>query len=634
MIKPMFARLIDKPFDADEWIFEIKWDGYRALANINKGKVILYSRNGIEFNKYDSVITELQQLPFEAVFDGEVVALDQEGIPRFQNLQNFDSDTSTPLQYYIFDIIYYDGYDLKKVPLVKRKELLQQLIPDSDILKYSDHIAGSGIDFFHEIQKQHLEGIIGKKADSSYGINKRTGEWVKIKTSRRQEAIICGYTEPRGSRKYFGSLVLGIYDDAEKLQWIGSSGGGFDEASLEDIYNKLQKIRKNESPFDCKIPQTSKVHWVQPKLVCEVSFSEWTNEGSMRHPVFQGLREDKKPKEVKHEKENKTEMIIPDLKNESNIKSGDKKKLPLPSKLKGGTNIIIDGITLQLSNLNKVLWPDEGYTKNDLIDYYRNASHWILPHLKGRPQSQHRFPNGINGKSFYKKNMEDVPDWADTIKVESGSHGGFVNYLICNDEPTLIYMANLACIEFNPWSSRKGSLEYPDWIVIDLDPGEKNTFDQVIDAAQAVKSVLDKGKIKAYPKTSGSSGIHIYIPMGGKYTYDEGKLFANVIAEMAQSLLPETTTTIRNTQKRGDKIYIDYRQNIMGQTLASVYSVRPKPGATVSTPLKWEEVKTGLHPTDFTIRNVVPRFKKMGDIFRPVLTESLDLKKCLKLLSA
>jgi bifunctional non-homologous end joining protein LigD len=631
MIKPMLAKLIDKPFDSDDWLFEIKWDGYRALANIKKGKVKLYSRNGLEFFKYTQVVEELQKIPFDAIFDGEVVALDENGIPRFQYLQNFDSDPSRQLQYNVFDIIYFDGHDLSGVPLIKRKELLQQILPENDIIKYSDHITGSGKDFFHEVEKQGLEGIVGKKTDSPYRFNKRSGEWVKIKTSLRQEAIICGYTDPKGGRKYFGSLVLGVYDEDNKLQWIGSSGGGFNDKSLIEIYDKLQDIRQEKSPFPIKISARSKVHWVKPKLVCEVSFSEWTGEGSMRHPVFQGLREDKDPKDVKREKEKKTEKVIEEA---SDLPDPPvKKKVSAPKKANGGTTLKINGVTLQISNPDKILWPDDGITKGELINYYRSVAPFILSHLKGRPQSQHRFPNGIYGNRFYKKNMEDIPEWASSVKVPSESHGGWINYLVCNDEQTLVYMANLACIELNPWSSKIGSLEYPDWIVIDLDPGESNTFEQVIEAALAVKEVLDKAKIKAYPKTSGSSGIHIYIPMGAQYTYEEGKIFANVIAEMAQHLLPATTSTIRNTQKRGDKIYIDYLQNIMGQTLACVYSARPKPGATVSTPLKWEEVKSGLHPSDFTIKNAPARFKKLGDIFRPVLTEKLDIAKSLKLLS-
>src|SRR6185437_6961046 len=505
-------------------------------------------------------------------------------------------------------------------------ELLAQLIQPNNVIIYSDHIVGDGIDFFNEVKKRELEGIIGKLANSPYHPGKRTGEWVKIKTSQRQEAIVCGYTEPKGGMKFFGSLVLGVYDNAHKLKWIGSSGGGFDSKSLETIYDDLQEIRRDGSPFGYKIPQRSKVYWVEPKLVCEVSFIEWTDDGSMRHPVFMGMRTDKNPKEVKREIELPTKETVKEVE--------ETEKKPAKAKSQKGMDkkVKINGIELSLSHMDKVLWPDEGITKGDLIEYYRAMHTYILPHLKDRPESQNRYPNGINGPSFFKKNMAEAPDWAETLPITSDSRGEVVNYLICNNEATLVYMANLACIEMHPWNSKIGSLDNPDWIVIDIDPGENNTFEQVIETAQVVKLVLDKAKITAYPKTSGATGIHIYIPMGAKYTYEEGKTFAHVIAEMTRAQLPDITTTIRNTKLRGDKIDVDFLQNNKGQTLASVYSVRPKPGATVSMPLKWEQVKKGLSPSDFTIKNVPGLIKKSGDIFKGILGKGIDMKKCLKLL--
>ena len=626
LVKPMLAKLIDKPFNSDEWVFELKWDGYRALANIRKGNVELYSRNGIHFQRYDAINSALEKLSFDAVLDGEIVAFDEQGIPKFQYLQNYESDPTRTLQYNVFDIIWYNGYDLKNVPLINRKELLSQIIPPNNVIIYSDHIKGDGTYFFEEVRKKGLEGIVGKLSNSPYRPGKRTGEWVKIKTSQRQEAIICGYTEPKGGRKFFGSLVLGVHDNEQKLKWIGSSGGGFDSKSLESIYSDLQKIRRDSSPFGYKIPQKSKVYWVEPKLVCEVSFIEWTHDGSMRHPVFMGMRTDKKPKDVKREIESPTKDTV------EKVEETEKKPARTKSKKGMDKKVKINGVDLSLSHLDKVLWPDDGITKGDLIEYYRAMHTYILPHLKGRPESQNRYPNGIKEMSFFKKNMEKPPEWAETLPIKSDSRGEVVNYLICKNEATLVYMANLACIEMHPWNSKIGSLDNPDWIVIDIDPGENNTFGQVIETAQVVRSVLDKAKITAYPKTSGATGIHVYIPMGAKYTYEEGKTFANVIAEMTQAQLPDITTTVRNTKLRGDKIYVDYLQNNKGQTLASVYSVRPKPGATVSMPLKWEQVKKGLSPSDFTIKNVPKLIKKSGDIFKGVLGKGIDMEKCLKLL--
>ncbi len=512
MIKPMLAKYIDKPFDGDEWIFELKWDGYRAMANIQNGKVELYSRNGLHFEHFEPVKYALEKLPFDAVIDGEIVAIDENGNARFQYLQNYEPETSF-LQYNVFDIIYYNGYDLKNVPLIHRKELLSQLIEPQNVVVYSDHIIGNGTGFFEEIKKRNLEGIIGKLANSPYRPGKRTGEWVKIKTSKRQEAVICGYTEPKGGRQFFGSLVLGVYDNEDKLKFIGSSGGGFDSKSLESIYKELQKIRRDTSPFGYKIPQKSKVYWVQPKLVCEVSFAEWTKDCSMRHPVFMGLRPDKNPKDVKREIESSTKETIQ--------KALEQERKPEKTKSKKAmdTTVKIDGIELHLTHLDKILWPDDGITKRDLIEYYRAMHKFILPHLKDRPESQNRFPNGINGGSFFKKNMEEAPDWAETLPTKSDSRGEIVNYLICNNEATLVYMANLACIEMHPWNSKIGSLDNPDWIVIDIDPSEHNTFDQVIETALVVKSVFDKAKVSSFPKTSGATGIHVFIPMGAKYTY-------------------------------------------------------------------------------------------------------------------
>jgi bifunctional non-homologous end joining protein LigD len=632
MIKPMLAKLVDKPFDSNEWIFELKWDGYRAMANIDNGSVKLYSRNGLIYKQFPIIKQELEKLAFEAVLDGEIVALDKDGVPRFQYLQNYETDGAHPLQYEVFDIVHYNGHDLKKVPLVRRKELLKQLLGDNVTIKYTEHIECSGIDFFNEIKSHELEGIIGKLADSPYRLDKRSGEWVKIKTGKRQEAIVCGYTAPKGGRKNFGSLVLGVYDDKGVLKNIGSSGGGFDEKSLAEIYAQLQEIRQEKSPFGYKIPQKSKVYWVKPVLICEVAFSEWTGDGQMRHPVFQGLRPDKNPEDVKIEKTAKTMDTVKSIEDKPDSKTGTSSgKTKADAKGKGLT---ISGRSLQVTNLNKVLWPDEGITKGDLINYYRSVAKYILPFLKNRPESLNRFPNGIKEKNFYQKNMETAPEWAETIKIKSDSKREEVNYLVCNNEATLVYMANLACIEIHPWNSKIGSLDKPDWIVMDIDPGDTNTFEQVIDTALVVKTIMDKANAGAYIKTSGATGLHIYIPMGAKYTYEEGKTFANVMAEMTVAQLPDTTTTVRHVNQRDGKIYVDYLQNNQGQTLASVFSVRPKPGATVSMPLEWSEVKHGLHPSQFTIKNALARIEKQGDIFKPVLGKGIDMAKCLKLLGA
>ncbi len=626
-IRPMLATAINEPFDDDKWIFELKWDGYRALASIKNGKVNLYSRNGISFEYFKPIYDALENNDFDAIIDGEIVAVNQKGIPKFQLLQEYRSGNSGILEYHVFDIIYYYGYDLTKVPLIQRKELLKKVMNWNETIIYSDHIAGNGVDFFEEVKRMGLEGIMAKLSDSQYYPEKRTTDWLKIKTGKRQEAIICGYTEPKGSRKYFGSLILGAYNDHGKLEWVGSSGGGFNDKSLEEIYDKLNPLKQQKSPFNNNPVGLPKANWVKPILVCEIAFSEWTREGMMRHPVFLGLRQDKSPKQVIKEDEKPAIKTIKDA--EKNLKT---KAMKNDNSSSSDETIIVSNIQLKLSHLDKIFWPDDKISKGDLIDYYRAMHSFILPHLKNRPQSQHRYPNGINGMSFYQKNMTDAPDWAETISIKSDSTGETVHYLVCNNEATLVYMANLACIEIHPWNSRIGSLDNPDWIVLDIDPGEKNSFEQVIETSLVIKSILDKAKAPGFPKTSGATGMHIYVPMGAKYSYEQGRDFAHIIAELAQAQLPDFTTTIRNTKLRGDKIYIDYLQNSKGQTLASAYSVRPKRGATVSTPLLWKEVKPGLSPSDFTIKNVPARVKKTGDLFKEVLGKGIELEKCLKLL--
>lgn len=645
-IKPMLATLTDKPFDNKDWIFEIKWDGYRAIAEVEEGKVELYSRNLLSFNDdYPSVVESLKALGHNAVLDGEVVALDEKGYPNFQLLQNRKGNANLNIQYYVYDLIYIDGHDLTSLPLIERKEILQSFLPDLPNIKYSDHVVENGEDFFKEAQKSNLEGIIAKDANSPYRIGKRSNEWLKIKTTRRQEAVIAGFTAPRGSRKLFGALVLGIYENGE-FKYVGHSGGGFNSKSLQEIYERLEPLIQKISPFREKVPTNMPVTWVKPALVCEIQFSEWTSEGSMRHPIFQGLREDKAPEEVVMEKEINTEET---LKPEATFKKKTKAKTETQEhKSKSKASVIIeshkkdevsgeialDGIKLKLSNLTKIYWPDEGYTKKDLIEYYLEMSDYILPYLKDRPENLNRHPSGINGESFYQKDTKGkYPDWLQTQPLYSESNNKDINYLICNNQATLTYMNNLGCIEINPWNSRLKSIEKPDYIVIDLDPGE-NTFEEVIQTAQVVKEILDKGKIEAYCKTSGATGMHIFIPMGAKYDYDQSKEFAHIIAIMANEQLPELTSLERSPKNRRKQIYLDYLQNRKGQTLVCAYSARPKPGATVSTPLKWEEIKPGLHPSQFTIKNIKKRVEKEGDLFKGIFGKGVDVGKSLKNLGA
>jgi bifunctional non-homologous end joining protein LigD len=621
----MLATLSDKPFDNPNWLFEIKWDGYRAIAELNgKEGNRLYSRNGLDFSVlYPVVFGELKKIKHKAVIDGEIVALDDKGMPGFQNLQQYGQNPQTVLQYYVFDILSLDGHNIEDQPLVERKELLRQLLPESDIIRYCDHVQEQGNAFFKAVQKQGLEGMIAKRADSTYHEGVRTDSWLKIKHVITDEAVIVGYTEPRGGRKYFGALVLGAYEKG-KLVYIGHTGTGFTQKTLKDVYNQLQPLVTGKNPFGKKVPVNMPVTWVEPDLVCNLKFTEVTAGGNRRHPVFLGLREDKSAREVHGEK-------LPAEK-------------PAPGKSTPATNAkakamdkekTIGGKKVALSHTDKLYWPEDGYTKGDMLDYYESMYKYIIPYLKDRPLSLKRNPNGIHGEAFFHKDAgENAPEWMDTFPVWSESSHKTVDYLVCNSKPALLYVANLGSIEMNPWNSRTASPDNPDYLVMDIDPSDGNTFEQVIDTALVIKQVLDKAGVDCYCKTSGATGLHVYIPMGAKYDYEQGKSFAQIVAQMAQEQLPDFTTLERSLSKRGkDRLYIDYLQNRKGQTLACAYSLRPRIGAPVSTPLEWKEVKHGLDPLNFNMKNILKRVEKKGDLFLPVLKKGIDMAKALKKLS-
>lgn len=643
-IRPMLAKETDQPFDNEEWIFEIKWDGYRAIAETGKA-LKFYSRNGISFiDQYPEISEELQKIKTRFIIDGEVTALDDDGIPDFQLLQNFDPEKST-LVYYVFDILQNGAKDLTGLPLIERKSILRKEFQFNDRIRYSDHVAGNGKQFFELVRKRKMEGIMAKDGTSSYNAGTRTGNWLKIKNHEGQEAVIAGFTSPRKSRKYFGALVLGIYEGKE-FKYAGHTGTGFTEESLKDVYEKLQPLIRKDSPFKQRVKTNMPVTWVKPELVANLKFSNWTADHLMRHPVFMGLREDKDAKEVINEDKRKIkkpagEIASSEAKNESPSqkkrimkKTSGKKTAKKEGSDKDEEELKLDGRRVPVTHFKKIYFPEDKITKGDIINYYQSVADYILPYLKDRPQSLLRNPNGISDVGFFHKDAGDqAPSWVKSKKIFSESANKDIDYIICNDRATLAYLNNLGCIELNPWHSRVSALDNPDYLAIDLDPSPKNTFEQVIQTALAVKEVFDKAGADCYCKTSGASGLHIYVPAGGKYTYEEVKNFANIIAIMVTEKLPKFTSVIRPLQKRGDKIYVDFLQNRRGQTLASVYSVRPKAGATVSVPLQWKEVKKGLHPSQFTIHTVLKRLKKSGDLFKGVLGKGIDMEKCLRKLN-
>ncbi|MFZ1798595.1 MAG: DNA ligase D [Chitinophagaceae bacterium] len=632
--KPMLATLVDKPFDDADWIFEIKWDGYRAIADCQDNTIKLYSRNGLSFSdKFPQIAEALTALPHEAVLDGEIVLMDKNNKPSFQKLQHYEDNKELPLLYYVFDLLFLDKKDIRHLPLLERKELLKNLLEknNNDLIRYCDHIDKNGIAFFESAKKADLEGIIAKKSDSQYTCNTRSKEWLKIKNINSREGIIVGYTKPRNSRKYFGALVLAQYANNE-LIYMGHTGTGFDEKTLRDLWEKMQPLITKTSPFKEKVKVNMPVTWIKPKLVCELNYTEMTEDGLMRHPVFLGLRIDKSKKEVIKT----TEMPTPVKKINKNIV--EKKKLNSSAAVEEGDDdkkVKVNNHVLSLTNLNKVYWPKEKFTKGDLIDYYEKISPYILPYLKGRPLSLKRNPNGILDDGFFQKDFgAQAPAWIPKAEVESDSNKKTIEYIMCENKAALMYIANLGCIEINPWNSLYKKMDFPTYMIIDIDPSDKNSFDEVIETALATKDVLDAAGADCYCKTSGATGLHVYVPMGGKYDYEQVKNFAHLVAHLISLRVPKFTSLERSLTKRGKKIYVDFLQNRRGQTLASAYSVRPKPGATVSTPLEWKEVKKGLHPSQFTIKNIFDRLEKKGDLFTPVLKKGIDLKKCLAKLEA
>lgn len=616
-IKPMLATLAKEPFNDDNWVFEIKWDGYRAIADLSdKENQKLYSRNGISFlNRYPDIQKGLMKQEHSLIIDGEIVALTDKGEPSFQLLQHYAENPNVLVIYQVFDLLYLNGNSTRNLSLLERKELLKEALIETSHIKYCDHIDSNGIDFYSGIQKSNIEGVIAKRKSSKYIDGKRSDSWLKIKNHQSEEAVIVGYTEPKGSRKYFGSLILGRFINGE-LQYSGHVGSGFNEDSLKQIYELIQPYKTNKMPFNEKPKTNMPPNWVKPKFVATIKYTQITKEGRFRHPVFIGIRDD---------------ISIDDL----NSKNGEpkiddlKKRNSNKKEIKTRTTKS-EEIDLNFTNIDKLYWEKEKISKGELIEYYLSISEYILPHLKDRAQSLHRFPNGINKPGFYHKDAgKDAPSWVEAISIFSESSNRDIDYILCNNVETLGYLINLGCIELNPWSNRIENPGRPDYLIIDLDPSEKNSFKQVIETAKVTKEILDIMDIAGYCKTSGSSGIHIFIPMGGIYEYEQTRDFAHLLMQMVQERLPKITTLERSLKKRGPKIYLDYLQNREGQTVASVYSARPKPGATVSMPLKWNELDNDLSISDFTIKNSLSILEKKGDLFLPVLKEGISIEKAI-----
>jgi bifunctional non-homologous end joining protein LigD len=687
-LDPMKAQLVDEAFDDDRWLYEVKWDGIRLISFIDDGKVSLQTRAG---RMVDNEYPQLQAISRavtakHAVLDGEIVAFDEEGRPSFQLLQNRGRE-SHPLQYMVFDIVYRDGQRLFRVPLEDRKRLLRNVIRDTALVKFSDHVVGQGKAFLRAAREKRLEGIVAKLRDSPYQPGVRSSAWLKIKTVLTQDVVIGGFTAPRNSRKHFGAILVGVYDDAGKLVYAGHTGGGFDDRTLTLLSERMKPLINKDPPFAGKPPHTNeKPTWIKPELVAEVKFSEWTRDAVMRMPVFLRLRDDVDPKSVRREQAldadkesaraeaslkaparvaSKTVLVerparppskparsparrstpakvsprgearaagqLPDTplsraaagivrKRGSKIHGATAAELDALAAIKKEGNWQIGGREVHLTNLDKLLFPEDRYSKRDLIRYYVQVAPVLIPYYTQRPLSMNPHPDGIHGKSYWVKDKPGyAPDWIPTFRYRDQK--GLKDWILIEEVATLAWLANHAVIDLHPWYSRVDKPEYPDWSVVDLDPAEGATFKDVVAVAKVVKSALDHLKLKALLKTTGQSGLHIYIPIERRYTLEESRNFVATLAHMIAELMPDKVTEVWEVKRRTGKIRIDYTQNVINKTLAGPYAVRPAIHAPISTPIDWRELDDPkLRPDKWTMETLGDRLLEVGDLFHDALT--------------
>jgi bifunctional non-homologous end joining protein LigD len=628
-VPPMLAETREAPFSGAGWVFELKLDGYRMRVARDHGTARLITRNG---NDYTSAFPELARavsaLPYDGLLmDGELVVLDDQGRPSFQRLQNRarvsrapdirHAAVETPGTLYLFDLLTLEGFDLRALPLAKRKALLKKLLPAAGPLRYCEHFEKSGEALYEQVVQLGLEGIVAKKADSPYKSG-RSGLWLKIRADRTGDFVVVGYTAPRGSRGGFGALHLGGYADG-KLVYAGRAGSGFTAKQLKEIAAELDQLTVPTPPFEGTIAAEGDSRWVAPEHVAEVRYKEITGDGLLRHPVFLRFRDDKKPEEC----------VIDRSGTDAGTVDHEPLTLPPPPSAAAFPGEV------PFTNLSKVFWPNEGYTKGDLIEYYRSVSRWMLPYLADRPLVLTRYPDGINGKSFFQK---DAPEYARafvrTVTIWSEDSQRELDYFVCDNEASLLYIANMAAILLHTWSSRVASLETPDWCIVDLDP-KGAPFADVVTIAQALKTLCDDIGLPTGIKTSGSTGLHVLVPLGRQCTYEQSRALGGLLARVVAAELPEIATVTRQVQRRGGKVYLDYVQNGHGRLLVAPFSARPLPGAPVSTPVSWREVTASLDIASFTIRSVPARMRKFKpDPLWSVLGKQPDLMGALERLHA
>jgi bifunctional non-homologous end joining protein LigD len=612
--KPMLATLARDVPAGKDWLYEVKWDGYRAICALRGGEATLTSRNGNDLTeRFQSAAKALERslkTP-DCVLDGEVCAVDEDGRATFSAMQQ--GKPGTTYIYVAFDVLEVEGEPLIDLPLTERQQRLAKLVDRRNRTVQLSAVFDDGPALYEAARQQQFEGIMAKKRDSRYQPGRRTAEWLKIKTHGRQEFVIAGYTRGQGRRSgRFGSLILGYFKDGD-FAYAGNVGTGFTDAEIDKLLAKLKPLERKQPPFD-EVPRMPKVRrdaivWVEPKLVAEVEFAEWTHDGRLRAPSYQGLREDKPADAVEREEPEPMEQI--------------------PAEIRKGKR------TLKLSNLDKPFWPDEGITKGDLLAYYRDVASVVVPHLKDRPFTMKRYPDGAFGKFFFQKDAPThMPDWIKTVEImvttrDKPRERRKIKAPLVNDELALLWMVNMGCIDLNTWYSRVDKAGRPDFVLFDLDPSDDVGFKETVEVALLVKQALDTVELESVVKTSGSDGIHVLVPIARRHTYDQTREFAEIIASaLARTHRGLVTTEWVRRKRRG--VLIDSNQNGEGKTIASVYSARPREGAPVSTPLRWDEVNEKLDPRAFTMDVVRQRIEEYGDLFEPVLNGRQSLTAALQ----
>ncbi len=643
------ATLTEKPPEGDEWLHEIKFDGYRMICRIDNGKITFTSRNQLDWtNRLSGLVKATGRIKAkQAILDGEVVIVQPDGTTDFQALQNaFREGRSDDMKYIAFDLLYLDGRSLIELPLEERKQLLQTLLKESGTnkaLQFSEHVDGRGDEFKQQACRLHLEGMICKRRDQPYRPG-RSLDWLKVKCLQKDEFVIGGYTDPSGSRSGFGALLVGYHDEQGELHYAGKVGTGFNEHDLKDLGDRLQQLEQAKSPFvdlQQKKGDVRTAHWIKPELVGQFNYANRTKEGRLRHASFQGLREDKAATEVTLDEPTPIATATKRASKTATAKKESAKAKPAAAQKKTKSDVAdaakADADTFEgvrLTHPEKVLYPEDDITKLELAEYYRDIADWLLPHLVHRPVVLVRCPDGQGKETFYQKHPGvGSPDNLRQIPIKEKQKTA--NYLLVDDAAGLISLAQVSALELHAWGSREDKLELPDRLIFDLDPAPDVPWSQVIDSAKQVKQFLEDLGLRSFVKTTGGKGLHLVVPIERRHDWNEAKAFCKQVAESIETAAPTRFTSNMSKAARPKRIYIDYLRNGRGSTAVIPYSPRARTGAPVSTPLAWDELSEKMYSDHFTIRNVLRRLASIKqDPWEELSTTRQSLSQPIKKLKS